>query len=103
MMVLEVVSGDWREPEIRLIALHRDSGRLLNVADGGDEPYCPIKVRSANGAKTAKAIHSNPKKKRLWFLKRAIGQLITWFESVGNHAKAQEMREILNYAHGIKL
>lgn len=44
---------DWREVERRLIAEARARGeKLLNVADGGDEPHCPIEVRRANGRKS---------------------------------------------------
>lgn len=47
--VLEV-TADWKEVERRYIAEARARGdRLLNVADGGDEPYCPPEVRVANG------------------------------------------------------
>lgn len=45
-------TDDWKAAERRLIAEHRAAGaRLLNVADGGDEPYCSPVVRSANGRK----------------------------------------------------
>lgn len=41
---------DWRPIERALIAEARArGGRLLNVADGGDEPHCSIEVRRANG------------------------------------------------------
>jgi len=50
MRVLESDCADWREAEKRLIAEARVNGaRLLNVADGGDEPYCSPETRSANG------------------------------------------------------
>src|ERR1700753_3270619 len=44
MIVLETCGPDvWKEREIALIAQYRAaSSRLLNVADGGDEPFCPI-------------------------------------------------------------
>lgn len=42
----------WKDEERRLIAEHRASGRLLNVAEGGDEPHCPLEVRRRNGAAT---------------------------------------------------
>lgn len=47
--VLET-TDDWKEAERRHIAEARARGeRLLNVADGGDEPFCPPEVRAANG------------------------------------------------------
>lgn len=49
LTVIEADCVDWRESERRLIAEARVRGdRLLNVADGGDEPHCPIEVRRAN-------------------------------------------------------
>lgn len=49
LRILEVVE-DWHSAERRLIAASRANGdRLLNVADGGDEPHCPPQVRSKNG------------------------------------------------------
>lgn len=45
---------DWKEAERRLIAEYRGKGeRLLNLADGGDEPFCPKEIRAANGQKAA--------------------------------------------------
>lgn len=46
---------NWREAETRLIAEHRAKGtRLLNIADGGDEPHCPKSIRADNGRMAAK-------------------------------------------------
>jgi hypothetical protein len=50
MRVLEADCEDWREAERRLIREFRSTGaRLLNLAEGGDEPHCSPEVRSANG------------------------------------------------------
>jgi GIY-YIG catalytic domain len=74
MRVIEADCADWREAERRLIAQARADGcRLLNLADGGEEPYCPTEVRQRNGRDTSKAIHSDPFAKRIWELKRGIG------------------------------
>lgn len=68
-----VKAEDWREAEMKLIARARQSGMpILNVADGGDEPYCSSEVRAENGRKNARAIHSNPARKRLWALKQQM-------------------------------
>ena len=74
MRVLEADCKDWREAERRLIADAKANGeRLLNLAQGGDEPYCPRRVRQGNGQRVAAAIHSNPDAKRIWDLKRKVG------------------------------
>ena len=73
ILVLEEVSGDWKDAERRLIAEYREKSRLLNVADGGDEPYCSKEVRANNGRKTASMIHSDARRRRIWEIKRALG------------------------------
>lgn len=62
MVVLATVpqGQDWRPVEMRLIAEHRANGKMLNVADGGDEPHCSPETRAANGAKVLKLIQSDP-------------------------------------------
>jgi len=77
LRILEANCVDWREAERRLIADARAAGeKLLNIADGGDEPYCPKEVRARNGAANAKAIQADPLRKRVWELKRNIGQAL---------------------------
>lgn len=72
--ILEADCIDWKASERRLIAEARARGdMLLNLADGGDEPHCPVEVRAKNGAATAKAIHAGPFKRKIWRLKRDIG------------------------------
>lgn len=54
MVVLKSDSDDWRADEVRLISEAKANGaRLLNVAEGGDEPFCSLEVRQANGRKVA--------------------------------------------------
>ena len=69
----EVEDAAWKDAERRLVTLHRANGRLLNLADGGDEPKCPTAVRAENGRKNAKALHSDPTRKRLWKAKQMLG------------------------------
>lgn len=50
MRVLEADCADWRASERAFIASARLAGLpLLNLADGGDEPFCPPEVRAAHG------------------------------------------------------
>lgn len=77
MVVLHEDCDDWKSKEVFEIAAHRASGsRLLNVAEGGDEPFCPPNVRAANGANNAKLRVSTPAKKRFYELKRSLGQAL---------------------------
>lgn len=55
--VLETCGVDeWPDAERRLIAKYRANGDLLNLADGGDEPVCPLSVRQANGSKVLRIL-----------------------------------------------
>lgn len=67
-------TDDWRTEERLLIAQHRAHGaRLLNVADGGDEPACSREVRAANGRKVAAM-----RDKAIWQYRRNLGQCAAW-------------------------
>lgn len=86
--VLEVAE-DWIEAERRLIAVSRAQGcRLLNVAAGGDEPYCSLAVRAENGRKIAEAIHFDPFRRRAWELNKAIGSALQK-DQVSNATRAK--------------
>lgn len=75
MVILETCAHDqWKEAERRIIAEYRANGaRLLNIADGGDEPYCSPEVRSANGKKVAAMRASDPQKAWIYETKKMLG------------------------------
>ena len=88
LLVLEVAEN-WQEAECRLIELSRARGcRLLNVAEGGSEPYCSHEQRSENGKKLNAALRSNPEMNRIREIKR---YLICAIKSgyVSNEARAK--------------
>lgn len=73
MVIIAENVEDWESVERSLIAEHRAKGcRLLNVADGGEQPFCPSEVRASNGRAVSRAIHSDPARKRVWEIKHAI-------------------------------
>lgn len=76
LQILEVVpEAEWKEAEIRLIALHRKTSNLLNLADGGDRPSQTPEQR-ANAARAAsKARDANPAMKRFWAAKRHYARI----------------------------
>ena len=89
--VLSSVIGDWRQLERDMIAQYRaDSPRMLNLADGGDEPFCslevrqkigasikcPVEVRQANGRKVSAAIQADPVRKRIHYLKLHLSRAL---------------------------
>lgn len=65
---------EWEAAERAAIAQGRADGwRLLNVADGGDEPFCPPEVRAENGRKVMALRTSTPQKAALWRAKKMLG------------------------------
>lgn len=77
MVILSSDCADWAAEERRLIAEARARGDdLLNVADGGNAPFCPDHVRAENGRKSAKARVSTPEKRKLYKLKHMLGLLL---------------------------
>jgi len=64
----------WQRAESLLIELYRrEYDDLLNMGNGGEQPYCSDEVRASNGRKVARKIHENPKLKEMWKLKHRLG------------------------------
>lgn len=77
-VVEEVSPEDWKKSEMAMIAsLRLTQVRLLNVADGGDEPYCSGRVRAENGRNTALKRQANPRAKRIHELKMIMGRALS--------------------------
>lgn len=88
--VLEWADGDWRAAERRLIAQFRAAGPMLNVANGGDEPYCPpgVRVASAKRMNTARRdpiTHGNRN------VLRCLGQQVSYLRKIGRVEDANRM------------
>jgi hypothetical protein len=75
-IVSTVAAESWEAEERRVIEEYAVSGSLLNVAEGGQEPYCPREVRARNGALNSRLRTSTPRKARIYHLKRALGDLL---------------------------
>lgn len=92
MVIIEAGCSDWRVSERRHIAWARASGlRLLNVADGGDEPHCPVETRRANAAA---AVAKRPK-----YVMRAYRTMEANIRSLarhGSHEAAERGRRKLD-------
>jgi hypothetical protein len=83
--------GDWQEVERDQIAEARLRGeRLLNLADGGDEPTCPREVRAENGRRVAET-----RDRRRRRLMRDLGDsLKRGFASEATKAKMRERMDL---------
>jgi len=77
--VLSVVGKeDWKSEEIKIIKEYKNNGfKLLNVATGGDEPFCSKEQRAINGKNVSFSIHSDPIKKKLWSHKKDIASILS--------------------------
>lgn len=88
-----VATGDWKDLERQLIAQHRaDGARLLNVADGGEEPYCPLEVRRANGFALNRRLILDPVSAALRGVLCTMGQHIRFYESQGDAERLERAR-----------
>lgn len=67
---------DWEARERFWIAELAPVTRLLNLAEGGDQPQCSAEVRAVNGRRNARAVHDDPRRRRIWELKRSLGQAL---------------------------
>lgn len=103
MVVIRRGCKDWKAEERALIAAGRALGlRLLNVADGGDEPFMTREQRARNGSATLAAIRTGIERKDeagLPFMDRKRRELARHYEwsarlgrSMGD--KAWEMRGV---------
>lgn len=84
VVLASALGPDWQPLEKTIIRQYREEGfKLLNVADGGDEPHmtleqrralgrkikCPLAVRQANGRKVFASIQADPIRAKLHRLK----------------------------------
>lgn len=92
--ILEIVSAStWQEAEKRQIAFYRaTSTRLLNVADGGDEPKCPYEIRVKNGSRIA-----GTRDHRLWKIKWAVGQILAHSKRLTDEEKSRVRIAVTTY------
>lgn len=88
VVLAECAPEQWQELEVALIAEHRRGGRLLNVADGGEEPHCPLQVRQANG----RAIAAKRNEVVTGLLAR-LGSDAKWFAARGDEVRAEKSRQ----------
>jgi predicted GIY-YIG superfamily endonuclease len=87
LIVVQKNCADWRQTEREEIARLRAKGfSLLNVADGGDEPFCPKNVRAQNGR-----VNAANRSHVLWSVHRNMGDIKKWALSQGNFELAKRM------------
>lgn len=96
VVISTVLFSEWESEEKRIIKEYKDKGYdLLNVAIGGNAPFCPHEVRGSNGRKNATDIHSDPKRKKMWYLRKRLAESIKWMEKNNRFEKVKEIRSKL--------
>lgn len=90
-VIANAISDDWQDLERTLISQWRlDGMRLLNVAEGGDEPYCAPEIRAANGRRLVERMASDPLLARIARNKRMLGTALR--RGTVNEATKEKMR-----------
>lgn len=102
MQLLATAVDSWQELERALIAQYRaDGARLLNLADGGDQPghveRSPERQREI-ARKAVQTRESDPHKLRIWRLKREMAVHLRILERMGRHESVARVREKLRQA-----
>jgi hypothetical protein len=76
-LILYCDDARWEHAERAAIAIARGHGvKLLNVADGGDQPFCPKSVRAENGREVSRRRTADPLKARIYRLKRDMNSAL---------------------------
>jgi len=92
LRVLEASCVDWKEAERRHIREATARGdNLLNLAEGGEQPFCSKEVRAANGRKNSAAIQADPVRKRLQSLKLQLSRSLK--QGYGSNALRAKLRQ----------
>lgn len=98
-VVASSIGDDWEDLERLLIAQYRaDGADLLNVAMGGRAPFLTPEQRAERGKACAKAVHSDPVRRRVWEMKKEMGAYLAKLEREGRHERLAEMRAKLAVA-----
>lgn len=97
MFVVRHECANWQGEERHLIAKARAFGmRLLNVADGGDEPHCPTEVRRANAKKANESRTGGMR--GYWAMMRIAGALVRrWADMPEKAEKVAKLRDNMAY------
>lgn len=96
MPVINIICecDNWQERERQIIKEYRGKGfRLLNVAEGGDEPFCSIETRIKNGKKVSQIVNSDPNRKYVANLKRMLTKSLNYLSENG---KTETYNRIIN-------
>lgn len=91
-LIAESDADSWESVERAQIAAARESGLwLLNLAKGGNQPFCPIETARANAIALNKRLNdATDKEKKIAAVKRRMGQFLR--AGVVNERTKEKMR-----------
>lgn len=91
LIIVQRDCEDWRVAEREEISRLRAKGfQMLNVADGGDQPFCPTSVRQRNGKASAQK-----RSKVLWNAYRHMGLASKWLTKHNRHETARKLSKAI--------
>lgn len=67
---------DWKARERYWIEKYRAKGKILNLADGGDQPQASLTVNRRNAMMATKSRCATPFKARVYLLKKRMGHAL---------------------------
>lgn len=77
------ISNDWQSLEKQMIAQYKESGKLLNIAKGGNQPF-----RDENDSF----------KRKVWIIKNFMARLVNEWKNIPTTEKIEERKAMLRYA-----
>lgn len=102
VVLASAINDDWQSLEKQMIAQYRNDGKLLNLADGGDEPYMTIEQRRKNAIMMNIKRESSDIKRRAWLLKKRMNRFLNDCREDGRfdsfNPKIEKIKAKLRYA-----
>jgi hypothetical protein len=96
-LIKETSQGNWEFDEIEAIKTARENGvRLLNLADGGNEPKCSMEVRAKNGKMSHRGKFPN-----IFRAKKGLGKILNFYIKQGDETKADFIRYVISKVNAI--
>jgi len=93
------ISEDWGSLEKIVIAQYRAEGKLLNMANGGQEPPHDPETCAKNARKVVEKRMSDPFHYEIWRMKKEMGAYLKFLRKFGEDSeKYQKVVEKLKYA-----
>jgi len=102
VVLASATSEDWQSLEKQMIAQYRSEGKLLNLADGGDQPSISVEQRRKNALSMNAKRESGGIKRQAWLLKKRMNRFLNDCRKDGRfdsfNPKIEQIKAKLRYA-----